>query len=131
MRTLPNCNSFFSKQGTSQEVCTGIFDGTGNLTHYNWDPNKIHPYTIIWNGIILLATCFMFFVEIGRHRAPKQRAHPWIPVPLPALWPQTNLNVPTGIGIKAPENLESAVLNLALTALIVLNQTSYIFYWKK
>ena len=73
----------------------------------------------------------MVFVEIGRHRAPKRRIHPWIPVPLPALWPQINLNVPTGIGIKAPENLESAVLNLALTALIVLNLTSYTFYWKK
>ena len=36
-----------------------------------------------------------------------------------------------GIGIKAPENLESAVLNFALTALIDLNQTSYIFHWKK
>ena len=71
----------------------------------------------------------MVFVEIGRHRTTKRI--PWIPVPLPALWSQINLNVPTGIGIKAPENLESAVLNLALTALIVLNQASYIFYWKK
>ena len=111
MRTLPNCNSFFSKQGTSQEVCTGIFDGTGNLTHYNWDPNKLHPYTVIYNAIVLLATCLMAFIEIGRHRI--------------------KLSKPIGIGIQPPKNLESALLNFALIALIVLNHTSHNFYFKK
>ena len=79
----------------------------------------------------MLATCLMVFVEIGRHRAPKLRAYPWIPVPIPSLWPQIILNVPVGIGTKAPKNLESALLNFALTALIVMNQISYIFHWKK
>ena len=102
------------KQGTSQEICTGTFDGSGNLTHYNWDPKKIHPYTVIWIGTIFLATCIMVFTEIGRHKAPKLR-----------------VNVPIGIGTKTPKSLESALLNFALTALILLNQTSYSFYFKK
>ena len=61
--------------------------------------------------MVLLATCLMVFVEIGRHRI--------------------SLSKPIGIGTQAPKNLESALLNFALTALIVLNQTSYIFYFKK
>ena len=117
MKNKKNNFNILQKQGTSQEICTGTFDGSGNLTHYNWDPKKIHPYTVIWIGIILLATCIMISTEIGRqcgHQAPELR-----------------VNVPTGIGTKAPKNLESALLNFALTALIVLNHTSYVFYWKK
>ena len=100
----------FSGTGVSQETCSGIFDGSGNLSHYNWDPNKTHPYTTIYVAMILLAICLMVFVEIGRH--------------------QINLDEPTGM-IKAPKNLESALLNFTLTAIIVLNHASYVFFWKK
>ena len=60
---------------------------------------------------MLLATCLMAFIEIGRHRI--------------------KLSKPIGIGIQPPKNLESALLNFALIALIVLNHTSYNFYFKK
>ena len=100
----------FSRTGVYQEICSGIFDGSSNLIHYNWDPNKIHPYTIINFAMILLAICLMVFVQIGRH--------------------QINLEEPIGM-IQAPKNFESALLNFTLTAIIALNHINSVFYWKK
>ena len=95
MKNKKNNFNILQKQGTSQEICTGTFDGSGNLTHYNWDPKKIHPYTVIWIGTILLATCIMVFTEIGRHKAPKLR-----------------VNVPIGVGTKAPKKFGKCIVEL-------------------
>ena len=109
------CTTGFSGKtgGTSDAMCTGIFDDHNILLNSKISPDKLpQPYAWIFWSLALANLFFMASATIGRHQ-------------------RNSLDDDTLTIIKRPKDLESMLLNFALLILLSINGLGYNLIMRK
>ena len=105
--------SWIKPSGTSDGMCTGIFNNYHDIMNQEISPEKIpKPYLPIFGSLIVSIWFLMAAVKIGRYqRNSYDDEKPTI--------------------IQRPKDLESMLLNFAVLILLLINTLGYTLYMKK
>ena len=105
--------SWIKPSGTSDGMCTGIFNKYRDIMNQEISPEKIpKPYLPIFGSLIVSILFLMAAVKIGRYqRNSFDNEKPTI--------------------IQRPKDLESMLLNFAVLILLLINTIGYSLYMKK
>ena len=106
-------SNWIKPSGTSDGMCTGIFNSYHNIMNQEISPDKLpKPYSPIFWSLIVSILFLMAAVKIGRYQRNS--------------FDNEKLTI-----IQRPKDLESMLLNFAVLTLLSINTLGYSLYMKK
>ena len=109
---VSSTTSWMKPSGTSDGMCTGIFNNYHDIMNQEISPDKLpKPYLPIFWSLIVSILFLMAAVKIGRHQRKYFDEKPTI--------------------IQRPKDLESMLLFFVVLILLLINTLGYSLYMKK